>query len=57
MLEHVGWNEAARKIRSAVELAISEGRVTVDLAGQMAKAKQVGCAEFGQILLANLERV
>jgi isocitrate dehydrogenase len=57
MLDHVGWHEAARKIRSAVELAISEGRVTVDLASQMANARQVGCVEFGQILLANLERV
>ncbi|MDO9583923.1 MAG: NADP-dependent isocitrate dehydrogenase [Desulfomicrobium sp.] len=57
MLDHVGWHEAARKIRSAVELAIFERRVTVDLASQMANAKQVGCAEFGQTLLANLERV
>jgi isocitrate dehydrogenase len=57
MLDHVGWHEAAGLIRRAVELAISEGRVTVDLASQMTGARQVGCAEFGQILLANLERV
>lgn len=57
MLDHVGWHAAAQKIRRAVELAISEGLVTVDLAGQMAHAKQVGCAQFGDILLANLERV
>ncbi|KAF5048620.1 Isocitrate dehydrogenase [NADP] [anaerobic digester metagenome] len=57
MLDHVGWHEAAGRIRKAVELAIAEGRVTVDLASQMADARQVGCAEFGQILLANLERV
>ena len=57
MLDHVGWHEAATLIRKAVELAIAEGRVTVDLASQMTGAQQVGCAEFGQILLANLERV
>jgi isocitrate dehydrogenase len=57
MLDHVGWHEAATRIRKAVELAIAEGKVTVDLASQMSGAKQVGCREFGQILLANLERV
>jgi len=57
MLDHVGWHEAASRIRKAVELAIAEGRVTVDLASQMTDARQVGCMEFGQILLANLERV
>lgn len=57
MLDHVGWHAAAQKIRKAVELAISQGMVTVDLAAQMAHAKQVGCAEFGDILLANLEKV
>ncbi len=57
MLDHVGWHEAAGRIRKAVELAIAEGRVTVDLASQMSDARQVGCVEFGQILLANLERV
>jgi isocitrate dehydrogenase len=57
MLDHVGWHEAATRIRKAVELAIADGRVTVDLASQMSGAKQVGCREFGEILLANLERV
>ncbi|WP_028575927.1 NADP-dependent isocitrate dehydrogenase [Desulfomicrobium escambiense] len=57
MLDHVGWHEAATKIRKAVELAIADGRVTVDLASQMTGARQVGCVEFGQILLANLERI
>jgi isocitrate dehydrogenase len=57
MLDHVGWHEAATRIRKSVELAIAEGRVTVDLASQMPGAQQVGCVEFGQILLANLDRV
>jgi isocitrate dehydrogenase len=57
MLDHVGWHDAAARIRKAVELAIADGTVTVDLASQMQDARQVGCAEFGQILQANLERV
>lgn len=57
MLDHIGWHEAANKIRGAVELAIAEGKVTIDLASQMQKATQVGCAEFGTILQRNLERV
>jgi isocitrate dehydrogenase len=40
----------------AVELATPRPR-DVDLASQMTDAHQGGCAEFGQILLANLERV
>ena len=57
MLDHVGWSEAAALIRKAVELAVAEGRVTVDLASQISGASQVGCREFGEILLANLDRV
>ncbi|WP_243547292.1 NADP-dependent isocitrate dehydrogenase [Pseudodesulfovibrio tunisiensis] len=54
MLEHIGWNEAASLIHAAVEKAISGKKVTVDLACQIQGATQVGCAEFGDILLANL---
>ena len=57
MLDHVGWPGAAALIRKAVELAVAEGRVTVDLASQINGASQVGCMEFGEILLANLDRV
>ncbi|NCD24778.1 MAG: NADP-dependent isocitrate dehydrogenase [Deltaproteobacteria bacterium] len=57
LLDHIGWHECAKKIRGAVELAISEGTVTVDLASQMKNATQVGCAEFGEILLRNLEKI
>lgn len=57
MLDHIGWSDAAKKIRLAIELAIKNGRVTVDLASQMENAQQVGCMEFGEILLHNLEKV
>jgi isocitrate dehydrogenase len=54
MLEHIGWHEAAALIHASVEKAVAEKKVTVDLAGQIPGATQVGCAEFGEILLANL---
>jgi isocitrate dehydrogenase len=57
LLDHVGWQEAATLVRKAVELAVADGRVTVDLASQINGASQVGCREFGEILLANLEKV
>ncbi len=57
MFDHIGWHAAADKIRKAVELAISNGKVTVDLASQMQNATQVGCAEFGDILVQNIEKV
>ena len=54
MLEHIGWHEAANLIHSAVEKALADKRVTVDLASQINGATQVGCQEFGEILLNNL---
>lgn len=54
LLEHIGWHEAANLIHKAVEKALSDKKVTVDLAAQIPGATQVGCQEFGEILLANL---
>lgn len=54
MLEHIGWSEAANRIHAAVEKALSDKKVTVDLAAQISGSTQVGCQEFGEILLNNL---
>ena len=54
LLEHVGWHEAAALIHQAVEKALAAKKVTVDLAAQIPGSTQVGCQEFGEILLANL---
>nr|WP_287412930.1 NADP-dependent isocitrate dehydrogenase [Pseudodesulfovibrio sp.] len=54
MLEHIGWHEAAALIHKAVEAALTDKKVTVDLAAQINDATQVGCQEFGDILLNNL---
>jgi isocitrate dehydrogenase len=55
LLEHLGWKEAADRIHRAVERVIAQRTVTVDLATQMPGAQQVGCAAFGERLLAALE--
>ncbi|WP_029893206.1 NADP-dependent isocitrate dehydrogenase [Desulfohalovibrio reitneri] len=54
LLEHIGWDEAAKLIHASVEKVLSGGRVTVDLAGQIEGAEQVGCKEFGQLIGENL---
>ncbi len=54
MLRHLGWNEAADLIVSAMEGAISKKRVTSDFAGLMEGATLLSTAEFGDELIANL---
>jgi len=54
MLEHIGWHEAAALIHGAVEKALADKKVTVDLAAQISGSTRVGCQAFGDILLENL---
>jgi isocitrate dehydrogenase len=54
LLENNGMGEAAVLIKDAVEKALAAKKVTVDLASQISGAEQVGCKEFGEIILANL---
>ena len=54
LLEHLGWQEAADSIYSAIQRTISEGVVTYDLARQMPGAREVSCSQFGQSLIENL---
>jgi isocitrate dehydrogenase len=46
MLEHMGWNEAAEKIRVALQATIQAGVVTYDLARQIPGAREVKCSAF-----------
>jgi isocitrate dehydrogenase len=54
MLRHMGWIEAANLILKAVGKAIQSGRVTGDFSSQMEGATQVGTAEFGDEIIANM---
>ena len=54
MFDHIGWSEAAEKIRDAVTRTVSEGIVTRDLARQMENAVEVKCSEFGRAVAERL---
>jgi isocitrate dehydrogenase len=54
MLRHMGWLEAADLVLSAVGKAIQSKRVTGDFSSQMEGATEVGTAEFGNEIIANM---
>ena len=54
MLRHMGWVEAADLILAGVGKAIQAKRVTGDFSSQMADATQIGTAEFGDEIIANM---
>ncbi|WP_374721304.1 NADP-dependent isocitrate dehydrogenase [Peribacillus tepidiphilus] len=54
MLEHLGWNEAAKLIIESVEKTISSKVVTYDFARLMDGATEVKCSEFADELIKNL---
>lgn len=54
MLRHMGWTEAADLVLSGVGKAIASKRVTIDFSSQMEGATQVGSAQFGDEIIANM---
>ena len=54
MLRHMGWNEAADIIISAMEKAIQSKKVTYDFARQMEGATQVSCSRFGDVMIEQM---
>ncbi len=54
MLRHMGWTEAADLVLKGVASAIVSKRVTSDFSTQMEGATQVGTAEFGDEIIANM---
>ncbi|MEE8348584.1 MAG: isocitrate dehydrogenase (NADP(+)) [Acidobacteriota bacterium] len=54
MLEHMGWQEAADLIASAVGATISQKRVTYDLERQMEGATVLKTSEFASAIIDNL---
>jgi len=55
LLDHIGWDEAAQNIRSAVEKTILDKQVTGDLARMMEGSKTIGCTRFSELIVGNLE--
>lgn len=54
LLEHLGWNEAARLIYDALEKSFAEGCATADLASVMPNGKPMGTTEFTEYLISQL---
>ncbi|RID86437.1 NADP-dependent isocitrate dehydrogenase [Peribacillus asahii] len=54
LLEHLGWNEAAKSITASVEKTIASKVVTYDFARLMEGATEVKCSEFADELIKNL---
>jgi isocitrate dehydrogenase len=54
MLEHMGWNDAAKLIVKGVERAIAAGTVTYDLARQMPGSTEVSTTGFGDAVIAGM---
>jgi isocitrate dehydrogenase len=54
MLDHIGWREASRLIRDALQDTIEAKTVTYDLARQIREAKQLKCSEFGQAIVDHM---
>jgi len=55
MLEHLGWNEAAKLIVDSMEKSIASKVVTYDFARLMDGATEVKCSEFGDVLIKNMD--
>jgi len=54
MLEHLGWDEAARAIDRGLEGAVAAGRVTYDLERQMEGATKVSTSDFAETIVEQM---
>ncbi|HET8946082.1 MAG TPA: isocitrate dehydrogenase (NADP(+)) [Candidatus Polarisedimenticolia bacterium] len=57
LLEHLGWEEAARLVVAGVRGAILSRQVTYDLARQMEEAQTVRCSEFAGVVIDRMQAV
>ncbi|MFW6284189.1 MAG: isocitrate dehydrogenase (NADP(+)) [Desulfosalsimonas sp.] len=54
MLDHMGWTEAAERIRSCLAETVKSGKVTYDLARQIKGSCELRCSEFGEAIVENI---
>jgi len=54
MLDHMGWTEAAERIRKALQTTVKDGVVTYDLARQIKGAEEVKCSAFAAAIAERL---
>ncbi len=55
MLEYLGWEDAAIRLRNAVKSVIGSKIVTYDLSRQMAGAKEVGTSAYAEAVVEAIE--
>ena len=55
MLDHLGWQEAARLVERGMTGAIAAKTVTYDLHRQMEGATKVRCSEFGAAVIRHMD--
>lgn len=56
MLDYLGWNEAANRIRQSLGQTVKSGRVTYDLARQVPGSSTVSCSEFANSIVETIGR-
>jgi isocitrate dehydrogenase len=54
LLDHLGWGEAAERVRNGLLGAIEKKQVTYDLARQMAGAREVGCSAYAAVAVESM---
>jgi isocitrate dehydrogenase len=54
MLDYLGWQEAAEKVRIGLQATVKDGIVTYDLARQMEGAREVKCSAFAAAIAQRL---
>ncbi|WP_435333646.1 isocitrate dehydrogenase (NADP(+)) [Haloarchaeobius sp. TZWWS8] len=57
MLEYMGWKDAGKLVRDAVEKTISEGDVTYDLERQIEGGNKLATSEFAEKVVENIEEL
>ena len=55
MLDHLGWNEAARLIETGLSRTIGQKRVTYDFHRLMEGATVLKCSEFASAIIENMD--
>ena len=54
MLEHLGWDDAALRLRRGIEATVADRVVTYDLARQMEGATEVSCSAFAAAVVERM---
>ena len=54
MLDHIGWAEAAERIRKSLKQTVAQKTVTYDLARQMDGSREIKCSEFAGAMAENM---